>query len=285
MNKKPNALYKRQTVECGDMQPVYVSSDAWTELITHPRIIDDKSKAGLIIWGRMTDNVELSYSGLPRCIKDNLDYITVLQIDYDDGMTIDEFVQKYKDYRFDLYTSYNYGFKPNDRFRVMLPLAERIYMRHICPPTRELLEETFPGVDVTCFDRCHWQVLPYVRSEDAPYRFVRNPGKLLDLFPVNKFADLADDYDTYRTLNQQIRELDKVGKRPPREYNPHAKALEWAQNQINETPEGRRNSEYFRILMWLKNKVECDLYDVLDLEVPCDMQDEFTEMAARIFNS
>lgn len=282
---KPNALIKRQTVECGDMQPVYVSKDAWTRLIEHPMIIDDKAKAPLIIWGKMPETVELSFSGRPRCIKENLDYITVLQIDYDDGLTIDEFVQKYKDYRFDLYTSYNYGFKPNDRFRVMLPLPERIYMKHICPPTKELLTDAFPGVDSTCFDKCHWQVLPAVRSADAPYRVVRNQGKLLDLFPVSKFEQLADDWDTYHKLNQQIHELDKVGKAPPKERNPHAKALEWAQQQIDETPEGQRNREFYRILMWLKNKVECDLYEVCDLVWPADMEDEMQDMVARLFNS
>lgn len=282
---KPNALFKRQTVECGDMQPIYVSPYAWTEVLTHPRIIEDKKLAPLIIYGRMTDNVELSYSGQPRCTASNLDYITVLQVDYDDGMKIDEFVQKYKDYRFDLYTSYNHGFKPNDRYRIMFPLAERIYMRHICPPTKQLLVDFFPGVDTSCFDRGHWQVLPAVRSNDAPYRYVRNQGKPLDLFPVSKFEQLADDWDTYHKLNQQIQELDKIGRQKPKEHNPHAKALEWAQNQIDNIPEGQRNPEYFRILNWLHNKVECDLYDVLDLNVPADMQDEFTEMASRIFNS
>lgn len=282
--KKPNALLKRQTVECGDMSPIYVSADAWTKVLTHPRILPDKKTAPLIIWGRMTPEVELSYSGMPRCTASNLDYITVLQVDYDDGMTIDEFVQKYKDYRFDLYTSYNHGFKPNDRYRIMFPLAERIYMRHICPPTKQLLVDFFPGVDTSCFDRGHWQVLPAVRSNDAPYRYVRNQGKPLDLFPVKKFAEMSDDYDTYRKLNQQIQELDKIGKQKPKEHNPHAKALEWAQNQIDNTPEGQRNSEYFRILNWLHSKVECDMYDVLDLNVPADMQDEFTEMVTRIFS-
>lgn len=280
----PNALIKRQTVECGDMSPVYVSADAWTHALTHPRILDDKAKAPLIIWGRMPEKVELSYSGKPRCIKENLDYITVLQVDYDNGMPIDEFVQKYKEYRFDLYTSYNHGFKPSDRYRIMFPLAERIYMRHLCPPTRELLVNTFPDVDVTCFDRCHWQVLPTIRAEGAPYRVVRNQGKKLDLFPVNKFAQIADDYDTYNKMQQQIRELDKVGKAPPKEHNAHSGALKWAQEQIDNTPEGGRNREFFRILNWLKNDVECDYYEVSDLTWPSDMQEEMNGMVNRLFN-
>lgn len=282
--KKPNALLKKQTVECGDMSPIFVSKDAWTKLLTHPLIIEDKTKAPLIIWGQMTDTVQLSYSGRPRCIKENLDYITVLQIDYDNGFTIPEFTERYKDYRYDLYTSYNHGFKPTPRFRAMFPLAERIYTKHICPYTRELLNEAFPGVDESCFDRCHWQVLPCVRAADAPYQYIRNQGKLLDLFPVSKFAQLASDYDTHIKLNEQIRELDKVGKAPPREHNPHAKALAWAQEQIDNTPQGERNKEFFRILQWLKNKVECDYYEVAELEWPCDMVEEMNEMVSRIFN-
>lgn len=281
---KTNALVKRRTTECGDMRPTFVSSEQWSHLIKHPLICADKADAPLVIWGRMEDNVEMSYSGLPRCIWQNLKYITALQIDVDNGCTIEEFMSEYSYYSYQLYTSYSFGFKEGHRFRVVFPLIEPIYTKHICPSTRELLEGFFPMVDTTCFDRCHWQVLPAIRSEDAPYKYVQHSGELLDAFPVQKFASLADDYETYRALNQQIRELDKIGKRPPKERNPHAKALAWAQQQINEIPEGSRNSEYFRLLMWLKTKVECELDDVLELEVPCDMQDEFTEMASRIFN-
>lgn len=281
--KKPNALLKKQTVECGDMSPIFVSKDAWTKLLTHPLILEDKTKAPLIIWGQMTDTVQLSYSGKPRCIKENLDYITVLQIDYDNGFTIPEFTERYKDYRYDLYTSYNHGFKPTPRFRAMFPLAERIYTKHICPYTRELLNEAFPGVDESCFDRCHWQVLPCVRAADAPYQYIRNQGKLLDLFPVNKFAQLASDYDTHIKLNEQIRELEKIGK-PPKEKSGHAKALEWAQNQIDSVQPGARNTEFFRILNWLHSTVEADEYEVQELTFPPDMYAEVNNMIHRIWN-
>lgn len=260
-----------------------ISNRQWVEILARPRVYAEKSSAPLVIWGNMVDKTEPDLqTNMPRCTGNNIAYITALQVDIDNGCTIDEFTREYDKYSFQLYTSYSYGYKPSDRFRAIFPLAERIYMEHICPSTKKVMRDVFPMVDVTCFDKGHWQILPALREPKSPYRYLSHDGKKLSEFTVDRFSKLFEEYDTVRKLNDQIRELDRVGKQKP-ESN-YSKALEWAQQQIDGAEEGSRNRTYFSVLNWLHSKVGCDLYDVLDLEVPSDMQDEFTEMAARIFN-
>lgn len=267
------------------MSYIDVTTTQWNSLITKPMVLSNKDEAPLLIWGHPVDSPEPDLvSRKPRCTGANIDHINALQIDIDGGYPIDDFVKEYSKYSFQLYTSYSHTYKPGgDRYRVIFPLTEPIYMKHVCPPTRSELSRVFPMVDSTCFDRGHWQIIPCIRSNTATYRYIQNKGERIAEFPVSKFSVMAEDYATYRALNDQIQRLDRVGHQ--KENQSYAKALEWAQNQINGIPEGRRNTEYFRILSWLHTKVECDLYDVLDLEVPDDMRDEFVEMASRIFNA
>ena len=267
------------------MSYVDVTTEQWNNLIAHPMVLANKDEAPLLIWGKPVDTPELDLvSRKPRCIGANVDHINALQIDIDGGYPIEDFVKEYGKYSFQLYTSYSHTYKPGgDRYRAVFPLTEPIYTKHICPPTRDELKRVFPMVDATCYDRGHWQIVPCIRSNTATYRYIQHQGERLNEFPVSKFSVMAEDYETYRALNNQIQQLERVGRQ--KENKSYAKALEWAQNQINEIPNGQRNSEYFKILNWLHSKVDCDMYDVLELEVPDDMRDEFVDMVSRIFNS
>lgn len=163
------------------MYPAEITASAWLDLLKDPPVFPDKDRAPLAIYGTMSSSPEgVDVGGMmrPRCTGANVDSIFALQLDYDDGITIRQFAEQYSRYRWTLYTSYSYGYKPNDRFRVVMPLAT--------PMPCELLESrrvkanllwNFPHVDRCCMDRGHWQILPCVHAKDAPYMYLQNDGE------------------------------------------------------------------------------------------------------------
>jgi hypothetical protein len=171
---KPNQYAKH-------LYPCEITADAWLEMLKNPPVFTNKDRAPLAIYGTMASSPEgVDVGGMqrPRCTGANVDSIYALQLDFDSGTTIRQFAESYSRYRWTLYTSYSYGFKEGDRFRVVLPLAE--------PMPCELLESrrvknnllwNFPNVDRCCFDRGHWQILPCVRAKGAPYMYLQNDGE------------------------------------------------------------------------------------------------------------
>ena len=163
---------------CKHMVPCSITSEEWLRILREPPVFSDKTKAPLAIYGTMAGNpepVQVRGMNRPRCTGNNVESIYALQLDYDSGKTIRQFYEQYSKYRFTLYTSYSYGFKENDRFRVVLPLAT--------PMPCNLLQNRrvkanimwhFPGVDPSCADRGHWQILPCIRAKGAPYLFAQN---------------------------------------------------------------------------------------------------------------
>ena len=114
----------------------------------------------------------------PHCIGENIASISALQLDYDSGMTIDGFCTMYADYGFLLYTSHSYGYKPGERFRVVMPLATPLDCSLLQNArVKRSLEFQFPNVDACCFDRGHFQILPCVRSRESPYIHRTNRGR------------------------------------------------------------------------------------------------------------
>ena len=176
------------------MFPATISREAWLHLLQHPAIVTDKEQAPLAIYGTMVKNVQYDEKHNPYCIAENISSIYALQIDYDDGFTIDEFCRKYSDYQWTLYTSYNHGYKPNDRFRVIFPLIEPIRVSSFSSVLKQELINQFPGVDESCFDRAHWQLLPCIRKADAPYFYRQNTGRHYDRLSLTKlplFSEMA----------------------------------------------------------------------------------------------
>lgn len=160
------------------MVPYSMFAADWQHMVERPPVIADKDKAPLAIYGTLANEPEIdAESGRPRCTGTNIESIYALQLDYDSGVTIEQFREKYSGMRFTLYTSYSYGFKPNDRFRVVVPLGAPLpcYLLQNRRVKNNLLWH-FPHVDQCCFDRGHWQILPCVRAEDAPYVHIKNDG-------------------------------------------------------------------------------------------------------------
>lgn len=267
---KPNQYSKH-------MRYCTVTTDKWNRLIASPMVRENKDEAPLSIWGAMTGKVMLDPETMyPRCIAENLLCMYALQIDVDAGQTIDEFVRDYHRYSFQLYTSYSHGFKPNDRFRAIFPLAEPLYVEWLVRPVKDILLSMFDQIDETCCDRCHWQILPCIRAKDAPYRYLQHDGERLS-FARDDFAKIAREYKEDSHWKREIAEAD----RDPRDN--HDGAIRWVQNVLNETQEGSRNRTSYSKLMWLKQTVGATYGEVLALRAPAGFEDEFAKMIERIY--
>ena len=64
------------------MQYARISAEGWNRLISSPRVAESKDDAPLLIWGSMTETVELDpVSQKPRCTGDNVEKLFAFQID------------------------------------------------------------------------------------------------------------------------------------------------------------------------------------------------------------
>lgn len=163
------------------MKCVEAPYEWWDSILSNPPVIERKDKCPLAIFGTPVSAPELDEgSRNPRCTGPNVDSIYALALDYDNGMTIREFIEEYNGVRFSLYTSYSYGVKYGDRFRVVIPLAKELPC-HLLESrrVRKALEFQWPGVDESCFHRGHWQILP-ARNPAGNYMFHKNAGKPWD---------------------------------------------------------------------------------------------------------
>lgn len=253
-----------------------ITADGWNKLISSPMVIPDKAEAPLSIWGRMSPTVELDPAyNQPRCIAANVGNLFALQIDVDNGCSMDEFVKCFHRYSFQLYTSYSYKYKPGDRFRVIFPLAEPICTSWLVPPVKENLIRMFDMVDISCFDQAHWQIMPCIRAKDAPYKFLQHQGERLS-FARENFEQMARDYQDNAHWKREIRKADYS-------TNSHAGALASAQKRLDEAFEGNRNRTMYSVIRWLKDTVGCDEDEVMGLNPPYGMDDEWTKMVLRIY--
>lgn len=254
-----------------------ISSEQWNRLISMPRVERNKDDAPLAIWGRMRSKVEFDLdSHMPRCTGDNIENMYALQIDVDNGCTIESFVKDYHRYSFQLYTSYSYGFKEGDRFRAIFPLRESIRTEWLVPPVKTVLREMFDMSDPTCFDRGHWQILPCVRAKDAPYRYIQHHGELLS-FASDNFAKVASEYRDDAHWKREIAEADK---------DPNAKhdgALKYVQKIFDSTQEGARNRTVYAKLRWLHDTVGATYNEVITLKAPAGFDDEMSKMIERLY--
>ncbi len=256
-----------------------VTKDGWTTRLKNPLILDDKKKTPLVIWGTFSKVLEIDIeSGQPRCIGPNVDHIYALQVDIDNGCTIDEFIKCYHRYSFQLYTSYNHGFKPTDRFRCIFPLKEPIYTVDLVPPVKKILLDMFPIVDESCFDKGHWQCLPCIRSKDAPYHYEQHQGEIMS-FANDKFREVAADY---REKAHWRREIARADFKPSGE---HTGALNWAQGQLDAAVEGTRDKTIFGVLHWLHDTVGATYDEALTLVAPYEMEDVMAKKIETIWNS
>lgn len=248
------------------MQPRECTMEQLIEMVEHPQVIANKDHAPLAIYGTAVDSPEIDVeSGLPRCTGANVASIWALQLDFDDGKTIDGFVAEHGDLEWHMYTSYGYGFKEGDRFRVILPLATPMPCELLnCSAVRKNIEFNFPGIDTSCSVRGHFQILSCVRSTDAPYRFLHNDGERWG----------GDDvWDYYRQKkaeeDSRIIAMNEAASRMPRRVDDDTLIYE-LDCELGDIPEGHRHEHSKRLLAKYSHKVSSP--SVL-LSVKCPWQD------------
>lgn len=246
------------------MRPVEVTSEWWKNLVENPPVIKHKDRAPLAIYGTLAQQPELDgESGMPRCTGDNVYSLYAFQLDFDSGLPIEQFCQRYSEYQWTLYTSYSYGYKPGDRYRICLPLEQ--------PFPCELLQNSrvhknlvwnFQGVDVCCFDRGHFQILPCIREHGAPYRYIQNKGRPwsfdLDGYWSWKREDDAMFAERAARAREMAKEVDVVA------------LIAELENELREVPVGSgvRYAEAKRLLAKYAHKGAGDA--LLGLECPWD---------------
>ena len=261
---KPNQYWKH-------MVPCSISTDDWLRMLREPPVFSDKSRAPLAIYGTMSSNpepVDVRGANRPRCTGENVESIFALQLDYDSGFSIRQFCEHYSKYRFTLYTSYSYGFKPNDRFRVVMPLATPMpcYLLNNKRVRNNLLWH-FPNVDESCTVRGHWQILPCVRAKGAPYLYYQHKDGALwggDDFWGEYARWVKEDEEEFARRRE-------AAKDKPREINPE----ELINNMLTELDavpvgQGQRHSAAKRILTKYAHLGIADLLS----SVPCPWNDK-----------
>lgn len=132
--------------------------------------------------------------------KANVEAVTALVLDYDDGTPIAEGIAPFEglDLRFMVYSSFNHrrvtDKKPSraDRYRVMLPLSEPIPPDKYPDLWRWANEITDGKIDSACKDAGRLFFMPGVANEDSEREFIVNEGNALDW----RILNLATEEET-----------------------------------------------------------------------------------------
>lgn len=255
-----------------------ITKACWDSLMANPLVIPNKDEAPLFIWGRMKDMVEIDpVSQKPRCTGDNIGMLYALQVDVDNGCTIEEFERDFGKYAHQLYTTTGYGIKDGDRFRSVFPLKEPIHTDWLVPPVKQYLCNLFDMCDKTCFDKGHWQIAPCILKEGNPYRYIQRDGMRLSFSHMN-FEKMAKEYADDFHWKRAIAEAD----RDP--YENHTGALKHVQKIFDSTTEGSRDTTVYKEIMWLKDTVQCDYNEVISLRPPSGFDEEFRRKVDRIYH-
>lgn len=124
----------------------------------------------------------------------------LLALDVDDGCTIEEAKEYFKDYKYILTTSKSHQIKKNDkicdRFRVIIPLTETIKDKDIYKNTWYTLANKYPFIDQQCKDFARFY---YPGKEIIE---IKNEGKKLEPIKEEVESKVVTEYKTRTPLNK-----------------------------------------------------------------------------------
>lgn len=238
---KPNQYSKVMT---------YVQAERgwWDSLLADPPVIKSKDKCPLAIFGTPVAEPEKDPELLePRCIGANVESLYALALDYDSKESIDDFMTRHRGLRYSLYTSYSFGVKPGDRFRVCVPLAKPLPCELLqCHRVKNNLIFNWSMVDECCFDRGHWQILP-CRNPEGRYEFIKNPGDPWD-FDLEQYRKWHEEEQREREERMRAAAKNTDGKTQERIKN-------WLVAQLAELEcgAGTRYARVKSLLAWSMN--------------------------------
>lgn len=124
--------------------------------------------------------------------KENTISLSYLILDFEKTISVDEFIEKYKEYQFYLYTSFSHKIKDDsDRYRVIFPLDRDYTVKEYSDYCVKLklqsnhciLSKFFEGVDKSCFGIGFGQKAP---GDNGFYRYHINDGKQFSFEDIPK---------------------------------------------------------------------------------------------------
>lgn len=139
------------------------------------------------------EHVSVTYDGqdrrLPVCgesrCKWNVEYVDGLTLDYDAGISVEDFQAKHPDLEYLLYSSYNHDpEKGKHKFRVVIPLKTRVGAAEVANRKAALMKQ-FPGVDPASFSISQAFYLPSHPPGQTPVR-IENTGAWFELMRLDK---------------------------------------------------------------------------------------------------
>lgn len=130
-----------------------------------------------------------------RKVKGNLLNISLLIIDYDDELFINDFLDKYPQYEAVIYTSHSHhNGLSYDKFRVVIPLTKTVSADDWARKEKGLLEY-FEGCDQTSFGLNRSFFLPCVRSKEALDEYIayHQKGQWFDpdIIPLEEVKEIV----------------------------------------------------------------------------------------------
>jgi len=254
---KPNQYSKT-------MQYLEAPQGWWDNILVNPPVITDKDRCPLAIFGTPVPNPEHDMdSGKMRCIGANVESLYALALDYDNGMSVEQFKDEYRTIQYSLYSSYSFGVKPGWRFRVIVPLEKPLPCELLtCKKVKQNLLFNWHDVDECCFDRGHWQILP-ARNPAGKYSFCKNRGE--------RWSADIDTYRQWKVQEDAEREQRMREIAAHRDDKTQERIKNWLVAQLAELEcgAGTRYARVKSLLAWAMNN---GLGDAV-LSIPCPWED------------
>lgn len=187
--------------------------DEYIQLLSTHNITHDKDSFAFIAgdFKTLNDNpkpVDKKVNGvvigtIPNTIargKENLISINSMCIDFDEGVTIEQAKETFKDYLYIGYSSFRHQLKGVDKFRMVFPLEQIVTPDEILV-RRKGLREFFKGCDNTTFDIGRIFYLPSFDPANniKPISWV-NYGKYFNPLDDNIQVEIAIEYNTTRPI-------------------------------------------------------------------------------------
>lgn len=220
--------------------------------IMNPRVVEDKSK--IPQWKFC------SMKGEKRCTE-NMGSTDILMLDYDSTeYTIEQFQNRFRDYRYILHTSYSYD-GVNQKFRVLLFLDKEYEINRFFFKGSQkqwspyfYLIAFFDHVDPASFVRAQFFKCPAVKSKGSPYYYKINDGKKFNPFEEIEFFEQAYNECEWRQQNY-LRDLEAsyMKSRKRNKTGDLTKAKEYVEKTIESAPEGTRHNQIFALACWWKH--------------------------------
>lgn len=178
--------------------------------------------------------------------KDSFRYVDSIILDIDDGITIEEFTEQYKEYDFLLYTTWSHT-NDHHKFRVIIPLSETIEIYGKCNLFVKAKRRLFPKQDMDC-SLCYF-------APSSSSKIQKNEGKR---YNSKIIYDTMLRIEGEEKIKDEYSELLRFNHKPLSNENGKKKYWDKCVETINDCPSGERNITIFKCVSQLKKSFGSD---------------------------